>query len=74
MAVDAQGNVFVANRTGVRVWSASGEYWGMISLPDDIRTTNVAFGGSNKDTLYITNRSTNLYAVKLNVNRLSIKI
>lgn len=67
MAVDTQGNLYVANRTGVSVWSENGEYWGMISLPGDIRTTNVAFGGKNKDTLYITNRSADLYAVKLNV-------
>ncbi|MBX2847313.1 MAG: SMP-30/gluconolactonase/LRE family protein [Acidiferrobacterales bacterium] len=67
MAVDTQGNLYVANRTGVRVWSETGEYWGMISLPDEIRTTNVAFGGENMDTLFITNRSPDLYAVKLNV-------
>lgn len=68
MAVDARGNLYVACRTGVRVWSSTGEYWGKISLPSDIRTTNVAFGGINKDTLYITNRSADLYAVKLNVH------
>lgn len=67
MAVDTKGNLYVANRTGVRVWSATGDYWGIIKLPGDIRTTNVAFGGKIKDTLYITNRSSDLYAVKLNV-------
>ena len=67
MAVDTQGNLYAATRTGVRVWSADGHDWGMISLPGNIRTTNVAFGGEDMRTLYITNRSADIYAVQLDV-------
>ncbi len=66
MAIDKQGNLYVANRTGLRVWSKTGQYWGLIKLPQNIRTTNCAFGDEKMDTLYITNRSPNLYAVKFN--------
>ena len=66
MAIDVMGNLYVATRTGIRVFSPSGKEWGRIDLPDNIRTTNCAFGGDNMDTLYITSRSADLYAVKLN--------
>lgn len=68
MAVDKQGNLYVANLTGIRVWSNEGHYWGMIELPGNLRTTNCAFGGEDMDTLYITNRSSKLYAVRLNTS------
>ena len=67
MAMDSNGNLYVATRTGIKVWSPEGKEWGRIDLPDQIRTTNCAFGGKDKDTLYITNRSADLYAVKLQV-------
>ena len=66
MAVDSQGNLYVATRTAVDVWSTDGKLWGKITLPDNIRPTNIAFGSADKTTLYITNRSKDLYAVKLN--------
>lgn len=67
MAMDVYGNLYVATRTAVRVWSPSGREWGRIVLPGNTRTTNVAFGGEDMNTLYITNRSENIYAVELNV-------
>ncbi|PWQ96162.1 SMP-30/gluconolactonase/LRE family protein [Leucothrix arctica] len=67
MAMDADGNLYVATRTGIKVWSSEGKEWGRIDLPNNIRTTNCAFGGKEKDTLYITNRSADLYAIKLKV-------
>ena len=66
MTVDANGNIYIGNSNGVEVWSPDGEYWGVITLPDDTSATNVAFGTDSLNTLYITNRSTNLYAVQLN--------
>ena len=67
MAIDEEGNLYVATLTGVEVWSPEGEYWGIIQLPDTIRTTNVAFGTTEMNTLYITNRSSDVYAVELDV-------
>lgn len=67
MAIDVQGNLYVATRTAVRVWSPEGREWGRIALPGNLRTTNVAFGGEEMDTLYITNRSAAIYAAQLNV-------
>lgn len=67
MAMDVHGNLYVATRTAVRVWSPDGNEWGQIELPGNLRTTNVAFGGEDMSTLYITNRSADIYAVDLNV-------
>lgn len=66
MAMDIYGNLYVATRTAVRVWSPEAKEWGSILLPGSLRTTNVAFGGEQMKTLYITNRSADIYAVELN--------
>lgn len=67
MAIDKLGNLYVATRTGIDVFSPTGKRWGKILLPESKRTTNCAFGGKNMNTLYITSRSSQLYAVELNV-------
>lgn len=67
MAIDEEGNLYVAALEGIDVWSKDGDYWGSIVLPDNTRTTNVAFGTTEMNTLYITNRSSNIYAVELDV-------
>jgi gluconolactonase len=65
MAVDKKDNLYIATRTGIEVFSATGEHWGKIELPNTLRTTNCTLGGKEMDTLYITNRSNDLYSVKL---------
>ncbi|WP_181817717.1 SMP-30/gluconolactonase/LRE family protein [Psychromonas sp. B3M02] len=65
MSIDKKGNLYVATRTGIEVFSATGQRWGKITLPNTIRTTNCALGGKEMNTLYITNRSGDLYAVTL---------
>jgi len=65
MAVDKKGNLYVASRTGIEVFSTTGKKWGKIVLPNALRTTNCTFGGKEMNTLYITNRSGELYAVQL---------
>ena len=65
MAVDMSGNLFVANRTGVKVFDPEGAEIAFIVLPGSLRTTNVAFGGPDGKTLFITNRSRDLYAVSV---------
>ncbi|MEI9940937.1 MAG: SMP-30/gluconolactonase/LRE family protein [Pseudomonadota bacterium] len=56
MVVDCAGNLFVAGNMGnvVRVYSAAGALLGTIQAANAGTTTNVAFGGTDHKTLYIT--------------------
>jgi gluconolactonase len=62
MAVDADGRIYVGVEPGVQIFSKTGEYLGMI--PTSQRPQNVAFGGPDKKTLYLTGRSA-VFAVKM---------
>lgn len=63
MAVDCAGNLYVASDT-VEVFASDGTKLGDITLAAS--PTNVAFGGSDRRTLYITAGS-HLFAIALNV-------
>jgi gluconolactonase len=63
MTVDCAGNLYVASQT-VEVFAPSGERLGEIR--SDEGPTNVAFGGADRKTLYIT-AETGLYAIALGV-------
>ena len=75
MVVDCAGNVYVSggNTSGqVRVYSAAGTQLGTITSEGGTSaTTNVAFGGSDHKTLYITAMGTGnergVWSVSLNV-------
>ncbi len=56
MAVDCAGNLYVAGNMGnvVRVYSSAGMALGTIQADGAGTTTNVAFGGTDHKTLYIT--------------------
>jgi gluconolactonase len=56
MVVDCAGNLYVAGNMGnaVRVYSAAGMLLGSILADNAGTTTNVAFGGTDHKTLYIT--------------------
>jgi len=55
MAVDCLGNVYVAGGSpSVEVFSSAGMSLGTISLDNGGNSTNVAFGGSDHKTIYIT--------------------
>ena len=58
LAVDSAGNVYAAVKTGVDVFKADGSgKWGHIPAPALAAThgiNNVAFGGADKKTLYMT--------------------
>jgi gluconolactonase len=55
MAVDCAGNVYVAGGApSVDVYSPTGMKLGTIMLDNGGNTTNVAFGGSDHKTIYIT--------------------
>jgi gluconolactonase len=55
MAVDCLGNVYVAGGgASVEVFSSAGMSLGTISLDNGGNSTNVAFGGNDHKTIYIT--------------------
>jgi len=54
LAVDSDGNVYVATATlGVVVYAPDNTKWGAIAMPVGVAATNVAFGGDGLMTLYI---------------------
>lgn len=63
MTVDCAGNLYVASGT-IEVFSPSGERLGEIMIAGD--PTNVAFGGADRKTLYIT-AGPGLFAIQLSV-------
>lgn len=65
MTIDTSGNVYLTTngKNAVEVFSPQGKLLHDIPLPE--RVANVAFGGKNKNELYITANSS-LYHVKLN--------
>ena len=63
MTIDNEGNVYLTNR-GVSVFNSKGEKIGMIEVPE--RPANVALGGKNKKTLFITAR-TSVYTMPMRV-------
>jgi gluconolactonase len=85
MRVDVDGNLWVAagiNRprgnpgesldvpAGVYVISPQGKLLGRIPIPEDL-TTNVAFGGPDRKTLYVT-AGKSLYRIKLKVEGFAV--
>jgi enterochelin esterase-like enzyme/sugar lactone lactonase YvrE len=54
MAVDANGNLYVATPIGVQYCDQAGRVNGIIPGPFDARPSSVAFGGPNRDELYVT--------------------
>jgi gluconolactonase len=51
LAVDKEGHIYVATKTGVQVFSAKGEYLG--TIPTSRQPQNLAFGGPDKKSLYV---------------------
>jgi sugar lactone lactonase YvrE len=62
MRVDLAGNLYVAAMNAVEIFSPTGERTGEITLPE--RPANLAFGDSDRKTLYICAR-TGLYRVRV---------
>jgi gluconolactonase len=63
MTIDNEGNVYLTG-SGVTVYNAKGEKIETIAVPE--RTSNVTFGGKDKNTLFIT-AQTSLYSVNMRV-------
>lgn len=64
MKVDTQGNVYSTGPGGVWIFSSEGELLEVISVPEV--TTNLAWGGQNNQTLYIT-ANTSVYRIRLQI-------
>ena len=58
---DSQGNIYVADGD-IYVFNKDGIQTGMIHIPE--RPSTIAFGGKDKNTLFVTGRSA-LYSVDL---------
>jgi len=65
MGVDCAGNLYLSSG-GLKVYSATGQSLGSVTGLSSGFTTNSAFGGEDRRTLYITN-STALYQIRLDV-------
>jgi gluconolactonase len=65
LAVDTDGNLYVATREGISIYKPDGESWGVLSVPE--RPTGMAFGGTDRKTLYITTSGTKLWQASMNV-------
>lgn len=64
LKVDLEGNVYCTGPGGVWIFSPDGKVLGKISVPET--ATNVAWGESDRKTLYIT-ANTSLYRIRLKI-------
>ncbi len=62
LTIDQAGNLYITSRSGVQVYSPTGEHLRIISLPE--QPANVTFGGQDGSTLFITAR-TGLYQLQV---------
>jgi gluconolactonase len=62
MAVDSDGNLFIATGLGIEVFAPDGARWGVIPVPQV--PSNCTFGGTDGRTLFITAQE-GLYRVTL---------
>jgi gluconolactonase len=64
MKLDEQGNIYSAGPGGVWIFSPEGKALGTIEMPE--RTSNMAWAGEDRKTLYIT-ASSSVYRVHLKI-------
>jgi gluconolactonase len=64
MKVDREGNIYSAGPGGVWIFSPEGKPLATLLIPE--RVSNVAWGGADRRTLYIT-ASTSVYRVRLKI-------
>jgi sugar lactone lactonase YvrE len=54
MAVDSEGYLYVATRLGLQICDQPGRVTAILNKAQPSALSNVAFGGPNLDTLYVT--------------------
>jgi gluconolactonase len=64
MAIDRQGNIYVATYYGVQIFNNKGEFVGMINLPSF--PVSLCFGDNDMKTLYIVSYS-KVYKIRTNM-------
>jgi gluconolactonase len=64
MKVDCNGNVYSTGPGGIWIFTPEGKVLGIILVPE--RTANIAWGGADRKTLYIT-ASSSIYRIQLKV-------
>jgi sugar lactone lactonase YvrE len=69
MTIDENGNVYLTNASSVLVYDTSGNLVETIVVPEE--TTNVCFGGIERQTLYITAKSS-VYSIEMTVKGLDL--
>lgn len=69
MKVDVEGNIYSAGPGGVWIFSPEGKHLATIGMPE--RTANMAWGGADRKTLYIT-ASSSVYRIRLNIAGLPV--
>ena len=52
MTIDAEGNLYVATMIGLQIFSAKGEFIGIVNFP--IVPVSCCFGGDDMQTIYVT--------------------
>jgi len=67
MTVDDRGRLYAATSAGIEIWNRRGRPVATLKVPE--QPSNCAFGGHDRQTLYITAR-TSLYRIKLNATGL----
>jgi gluconolactonase len=69
MVIDCAGNLYVAKARAVQVYDPMGDSIGAITVSDIQSVTNLAFGGADRKTLYITGLGNNkgLFKVTLDI-------
>ena len=56
--------MYIASLLGIQVWDSAGEFLGVIPVPE--QPENVAFGGKDMKTLYVTAMSS-IYSCEMDV-------
>lgn len=64
MTIDSEGNVYLTSGRAVVIYNTAGKKVATIDVPEG--TTNVCFGGKDRQTLFIT-AGTSLYSMKMRV-------
>ena len=64
MKVDVEGNLYVTGGGGIWVITPEAKHLGTLAFPE--QPSNVAFGGSDYQTLFVTAR-TGLYSLRVHV-------
>jgi gluconolactonase len=63
MAIDTDGNLYVASFAGLQIFNSEGMFLGMVNMPTV--PVSVTFGGAGNDTLYITAYD-KIYSIRTN--------